>query len=217
MSIYEEERLPPEYAARIFSAAKLCFMMAAVAAAALGVLLFLPVIAPELEAQELDVAAKLDRSAMTVFVISRYVPHLLLLLIALVTFLIGYRLVLASGASPQNPIPPANYRLLAPLIEQGRSEAVDQYVRLSSLSGFTGTFTKLGLTGLPLATIALTLIFAVFAVLVSTDGEKNNFMDLAKLTLGAFIGSFVQRQVEQRRLVEAAKPRDQSIPPLTAG
>jgi hypothetical protein len=27
----------------------------------------------------------------------------------------------------------------------------------------------------------------------------NSFLDLAKLTLGAFIGSFVQRQVEQRK------------------
>ena len=72
-------------------------------------------------------------------------------------------------------------------------------MRLSSLSGFTGTFTKLGLTGLPLATVALTLIFAALALLpVGLEGQKS-FFDLTKLTLGAFIGSFVQRQVEQRR------------------
>ena len=29
--------------------------------------------------------------------------------------------------------------------------------------------------------------------------KASNFIDLAKLTLGAFIGSFVQRNVEQRK------------------
>jgi len=77
--------------------------------------------------------------------------------------------------------------------------AVDQYVRLCSLSGFTGTFTKLGLTGLPLTTVALTLIFAGLALLPTDPESQKSFFDLTKLTLGAFIGSFVQRQVEQRR------------------
>ena len=63
---------------------------------------------------------------------------------------------------------------------------IDQYVRLSSLAKFTGTFTQLGLTGLPLATIALTLFFALLSIF------KPDFLDLTKLTLGAFIGSFVQ-------------------------
>jgi hypothetical protein len=36
--------------------------------------------------------------------------------------------------------------------------------------------------------------------LLPTDPEsQKSFFDLTKLTLGAFIGSFVQRQVEQRR------------------
>jgi hypothetical protein len=61
------------------------------------------------------------------------------------------------------------------------------------LATFTGSFTQLGLTGLPLATIGLTLFFS-FLALVHPDG----FLDLTKLTLGAFIGSFVQRQVERR-------------------
>ena len=112
---------------------------------------------------------------------------------------IGYKLVVASGASPENPIPPSHYALLAPLIQEGKSELIDQYVRLSSLSGFTGTFTKLGLTGLPLTTVALTLIFAALALLPIDPESQKSFFDLTKLTLGAFIGSFVQRQVEQRR------------------
>ena len=134
-----------------------------------------------------------------ILLLALYLPHLLLFVTTVVSGYIGYKLVLASGASPENPIPPSNYALLAPLIQEGKSESIDQYVRLSALSGITGTFTKLGLTGLPLATIALTLIFALLALLpVGPEGQKG-FLDLTKLTLGAFIGSFVQRQVEQRR------------------
>ena len=131
-------------------------------------------------------------------------PHLSLFLITVITAYIGYKLVVASGASPENPIPPANYRLLSPLITDGKSESIDQYVRLSSLSGFTGTFTKLGLTGLPLTTVILTLIFAAIALLPVDAESKKSFMDLTKLTLGAFIGSFVQRQVEQRKTTPAS-------------
>jgi hypothetical protein len=65
---------------------------------------------------------------------------------------------------------------------------------LSSLSGTTGTATKLGLTGLPLATVGLTIFFSVIAIF-GVDG----FLDLAKLTLGAFIGSFVQRNISGDR------------------
>jgi hypothetical protein len=135
--------------------------------------------------------------------LAMYLPHMILFVTTIASGYIGYKLVVASGASPENPIPPSNYALLAPLIQQGKSESIDQYVRLSALSGITGTFTKLGLTGLPLATIALTLIFAVLALLpIGPDGQKS-FFDLTKLTLGAFIGSFVQRQVEQRRAAES--------------
>jgi hypothetical protein len=94
--------------------------------------------------------------------------------------------------------------LLAPLVTDGKTESIDQYVRLSSLAKFTGTFTQLGLTGLPLATIALTLFFSLLALV-----KPDDFLDLAKLTLGAFIGSFVQRQVERRgEQGDATKPGD---------
>jgi hypothetical protein len=119
--------------------------------------------------------------------------YLLISTIALLCVYIGYRLVRAAGATSLPVIPERDYNLLAPLIESGNANAIDQYVRLSSLSKFTGTFTQLGLTGLPLATIALTLFFSIVA-LFHPDG----FLDLTKLTLGAFIGSFVQRQVERR-------------------
>jgi hypothetical protein len=111
-------------------------------------------------------------------------------------------LVIAAGATATVVIPPQDYDLLAPLVTEGKTESIDQYVRLSSLAKFTGTFTQLGLTGLPLATIALTLFFSFLALI-----QPENFLDLAKLTLGAFIGSFVQRQVERR-----AEQRDDTKP-----
>lgn len=139
-----------------------------------------------------------------------YLPHLLLFVTTIVSGYVGFKLVVASGASPENPIPPNDYALLAPLIREGKAESIDQYVRLCSLSGFTGTFTKLGLTGLPLATIALTLIFAALALLPLDTESQRSFFDLTKLTLGAFIGSFVQRQVEQRQASESRSDESQT-------
>jgi hypothetical protein len=149
-----------------------------------------------------------------VLLLAMYMPHLLLFVTTIVSGFIGYKLVVAAGASPENPIPPNNYALLAPLIKEGKAESIDQYVRLSSLSGFTGHFTKLGLTGLPLTTVALTLLFATAALLPLEPESQKNFFDLTKLTLGAFIGSFVQRQVEQRRASE--QKGDESPTPTTS-
>ena len=149
-----------------------------------------------------------------VLLLAMYMPHLLLFVTTIVSGFIGYKLVVAAGASPENPIPPSNYALLAPLIKEGKAESIDQYVRLSALSGFTGAFTKLGLTGLPLTTVALTLLFATAALLPLDTESQKNFFDLTKLTLGAFIGSFVQRQVEQRRMSE--QKGDESPTPTTS-
>jgi hypothetical protein len=145
-----------------------------------------------------------------ILLLAMYLPHGLLFITTVVSGYVGYKLVVASGASVENPIPPNDYALLAPLIRDGKAESIDQYVRLCSLSGFTGTFTKLGLTGLPLATIALTLIFAALALLPLDTESQRSFFDLTKLTLGAFIGSFVQRQVEQRQASESKSEESQT-------
>lgn len=50
----------------------------------------------------------------------------------------------------------------------------------------------------------LTLIFSVISLL-SVNGTSTSFLDLAKLTLGAFIGSFVQGRVDQRRSGDSRK------------
>ncbi|HEV7317299.1 MAG TPA: hypothetical protein VGO04_01645 [Ensifer sp.] len=109
---------------------------------------------------------------------------------AAICSMLGIRLLRSSGAVAAHVIAPQDYALLGPAIAAGNSDAIGQFIRLSSLSGATGTFTKVGLTGLPLATIVLTLILAVLGLF------NDQFFDLAKLTLGAFLGSFVQRQAE---------------------
>ena len=124
--------------------------------------------------------------------IRAYIPELILVGIAVFTALLGVRLVRAAGltATPPNAvINPDEWRMLCDQVKEGKEEAVTQYIRLTSLTGFTGVFTKLGLQGLPLATIGMTMFFSLLYF------QDKEFLDLAKLTLGAFIGSFVQKQV----------------------
>lgn len=151
-------------------------------------------------------------SPFSVFMIANS-TYIILSSVAIFGCYIGYRLAAAAGATRVPVIPPEDYALLAPLVQAGKAGPIGLYIRLSSLSRFTGTFTQLGLTGLPVATIFLTLFFSFMALTGSPD-----FIDLAKLTLGAFIGSFVQRQIERRagpdnqaetdELSESKSPRD---------
>jgi len=131
---------------------------------------------------------------------------LLLLAAAMLSTLAGYLLLRGAGAATRQVIPPQDRDLLNRLITDEKITGVDQYIRLSSLSGVTGVFTRLGLVGLPLATIGLTVIFTALALLPGDRSEK--FLDLAKLTLGAFIGSYVQRQATeaQKTLPNSGQP-----------
>jgi hypothetical protein len=74
---------------------------------------------------------------------------------------------------------------LTDVISTGNEQAITQFIRLSSLSGMTGTFTKIGLTGLPLATIFLTILLGIMGL------ANPQFFDLAKLTLGAKDGQIL--------------------------
>jgi hypothetical protein len=109
---------------------------------------------------------------------------------AMICTVVGIKLLRAVGIATTQVISPQDYPILAPAIAAGNEQAISQFIRLSSLSGVTGTFTKIGLTGLPLATISLTIFLSIAGL------ANNQFFDLAKLTLGAFLGSFVQRQSE---------------------
>lgn len=121
------------------------------------------------------------------YLIQYFGDDVLILIAAVFLAIMGMRLIGKSSKEIPTIIPPADRQLLEPLIKEGKKEAIDQYVRLSSLSGFTGTFQKIGFTGLPLATAILTLIFSALSF------QQTEFLELAKLTLGAFIGSFVQK------------------------
>jgi hypothetical protein len=133
-----------------------------------------------------------------------------LLLFPLITFaasifcaFIGTRLLRSAGVVTTEVIPARDFAILGPAVRDGNEQAITQWIRLNSLSGVTGTFTKIGLTGLPLATIVLTLLLALGG-LVNTQ-----LFELAKLTLGAFLGSFVQQ-----RQTDAPRPTPDK-PPAT--
>jgi hypothetical protein len=128
-----------------------------------------------------------------------------LLLIAVIAAMLGKGLLLSAQADSATTIPYDDLDLVRQAVLEGKPEPIDQYVRLRALSGMSGNFTKLGVTGLPLTTVILTLIFSVISLL-SVNGSSAAFLDLATLTLGAFIGSFVQGRVEQRRSGDSHKP-----------
>lgn len=121
--------------------------------------------------------------------------------IGLVCALLGIRLFSKAGSLTSQVIRAEDRILLEPLISQANKEAIGEYIRLASLSGFVGTFTKLGFTGLPLVTVALTLILLCIALFIKDAEMQKSVFDMAKLMLGAFIGSFVQRNIEQEKLV----------------
>ncbi|MEQ8696535.1 MAG: hypothetical protein RLO48_12175 [Bauldia litoralis] len=125
--------------------------------------------------------------------LSLYGDLLAVAFFAMVAAFLAFSFFRHAGKSTNFVIRPEDREYLWPLLTKPNSEAVDQYIRLASLSGFSGSFTKVGFTGLPLATVALTLIFVILSLLT----DNTDLMELAKLTLGAFIGSFVQRQVER--------------------
>ena len=129
--------------------------------------------------------------------LSRELTTITFLIIGIVTALLGQRLLTTVGLPYARTIPRDDLPLVEDAVREGKPDPIDQYVRIRSLSGWAGNFTKLGITGLPLTTVFLTLIFSAVSLLPTQTAKS--FLDLAKLTLGAFIGSFVQRQVEQRR------------------
>lgn len=143
------------------------------------------------------------RATTTLEFLQEHSATLTLLVMAFVAATLGKQLLTTVRLAEARTIPREDLHLVERAVIEGKPEPIDQYVRLRSLSGVSGNFTKIGVTGLPLTTVVLTLIFSVISLLPLQGAPE--FLDLAKLTLGAFIGSFVQRQVEQRKQ-EAAQP-----------
>lgn len=125
-----------------------------------------------------------------------YLPPLMLLVAAILASFLGYFMLRAAGTASKQVIPQQDYELLSKILLKSKDKAIDHYVRLSSLTGMTGVFTKVGLSGLPLATIVLTIGFTLLAFFETK--MSTSFFDLAKLTLGAFLGSYVQRRVSEK-------------------
>jgi hypothetical protein len=180
----------------------LCFFLAALVSVVALVLMTLNAAGEELPVSRVSAVSTME-------ILSQYLGvlfnHIILLFIAVLSAVIGYLLFRTAGAASREVIPWSDRKLLSRMLAEGNSAGIDEYVRLSSLSGTTGFFTKIGLSGLPLATIGLTLIFALLSI-----GGNDNFSELAKLTLGAFLGSYVQRQVGQA--TELERPRSATVP-----
>ncbi len=127
-------------------------------------------------------------------------PNIILIITGFISAMIGRALLNAGQRSTYSSLPEGDLVILKSSIIGGKSDSIDQYIRLRALSGFAGGFTKIGLTGLPLVTIGVTMIFTILALLFFQNEKVfTSLFDLAKLTLGAFIGSYVQRQVERRQ------------------
>ncbi|WP_146604386.1 hypothetical protein [Rhodoplanes roseus] len=146
------------------------------------------------------------------FIYKNYPREFFVLFLALASAFIALNIFSKLGSLQSQIIRREDRALLEPLISEARSESIDQYIRLSALSGFSGTFTKLGFTGLPLATIALTIGLILLSVVVTNQTRADQILELGKLTLGAFIGSFVQRNIEQQRRVGSSEPGKNQYP-----
>jgi len=124
------------------------------------------------------------------------IPLITLVAAAILSAVAGLFFLDASNPSAPDVFLPADRELLGKSIAAGNEPAITQYLRLRNMRGISGFFQKLGLPGLPLATIFVTLVFTILAVAVGEGTARTALFDLAKLTLGAFIGSFVQRQID---------------------
>jgi hypothetical protein len=167
-------------------------IMAAVGYILLGVSAFIGAVLTNTQQAPIT-PIKPDESQFVWFTTNFAYPIRSLLILVFLAFF-GFTLLGAAGKITPRVIPDEDRDLLTPLVKDANKEAIAQYVILSSLTGFTGNFQKIGFSGLPLATATLTLIFSFLSF------WKLEFIEFAKLTLGAFIGSFVQRNVETERL-----------------
>lgn len=127
---------------------------------------------------------------VNVIVLFYYCAALVLSMFSMIFLVLGVRLIKSIDVFTSDTIPAKDYDLITKAIDAGDENAINLYIKLRSLSGWVGACTKLGLTGLSLATIFLTIFFTIIGMV------NAKFYDLAQLMLGAFIGSFVQKKNE---------------------
>jgi len=94
-------------------------------------------------------------------VLQTFFAPILLFAVSAFSSILGFSMLQISGRSSRRVIHPDDYKLLRDMLLNGNQAGIIYWVKLSSLTGMTGAFTKVGLSGLPLATIVLTIIFAI--------------------------------------------------------
>ncbi|MEO0992300.1 MAG: hypothetical protein AAFX62_00685 [Pseudomonadota bacterium] len=134
--------------------------------------------------------------------LTKFGPITYPIIVGTLSTVIGLVMMRSALSVSSKTIPDDDRKLLTELILKHEKDGIDQYIKLSSLLGSTGFFTKLGFTGLPLATVSLTLVLVGLSIYRAPDDAKvePNLLDMAKLTLGAFIGSFVQRKMQRETI-----------------
>jgi RsiW-degrading membrane proteinase PrsW (M82 family) len=127
---------------------------------------------------------------------------------------LGFSLIRALRVGRSEVIPRQDRAVLDAALQKA-PDPVEEYIKLSGLIGVTGFFRKLEFSGMPLATILMTLILCLLSLLTPVLGKQfdlqmddvgKGFLELAKLTLGAFIGSFVARTGDQRSRTLPGRP-----------
>ena len=162
-----------------------------------GICLLLAVVAPFVAAFR---ERRIDTFTMQLTVVVAVISAVLGLILARAA-----RTGLARDAGIILPADAAQY--LGPALQKS-ADPIGDWTRLAGLVGGTGVFRKLEFSGMPLATILMTVLFSLlslsFHAFHMTDATAwvpdefskelaKAFLDMAKLTLGAFIGSFVTK------------------------
>lgn len=92
--------------------------------------------------------------------------------------------------------PPNQARTLRKLLQKLEPEKVEDIAALQKSVGTAGFFNRIGLRGIPLAVALLALIFCGLTFLAQRLGYTTDvapaFLELTKLTVGAFIGSLTK-------------------------
>jgi len=136
-----------------------------------------------------------------------YSGPVVLLVAAVLGIVLGRSIMGKAIDATADIIPKADRETLHPLIADGNEKGINQYIRLASLTGVSGFFTKLGFTGMPLVTAILGVLLILLAMIETDDKMAPQLLDLAKLVIGAFIGSFVQKKVTQQNVEQPAQVR----------
>jgi len=156
-----------------------CFI--AISLGCLGSILYL-LIAPK-QISDID----LSRHPFGPPILAAYMKQLALFATAILSVTVGFILLRISRIQG-GVVPEQDRQLLKQILDKNPENGIEKYIELREISGSTAFLNKMHLSGLPLATIGLTILFTILGLFVPA------LFDLAKLTAGAFIGSYVQRQ-----------------------